>query len=182
MSIRNLIKTTLKKVNLYVFEMHSRQTWTKGIAQARIKHTGAGVLSPMQKKLIEKKWGKKYLNSIFYKVYSKTAANEIIAEYIPDDIYMGKLEPYFNKPLLARQCEDKNLYDLFFTGIRMPKTIARYIDGLYLDENYKPITEDDVFDKCSESGSVIIKIASESGGGMEFSFGTTMTGRTRCLN
>lgn len=141
------------------------------MCKERIRVNGCISLTRTQKRIVAQKYGKVYSNSIYYKLYAKyLKPGSDISDYIPDDFYMSKIEPYFNNPLIARKNEDKNLYDLFFEDIRMPQTIVRQIDGMFLDEKYHQLSCQAVVAKCKDCKTVIVKKASESGGGHGIDF------------
>lgn len=94
------------------------------------------------------------------------------------------LDPYFNTPG-AEVIDDKNLYGLIFRDLRQPKTIARKIDGLYMDEGYEPLTLQEVIGRCMAQGSIIVKVAVESSGGMGIRIWNSQDGMERlekCLS
>lgn len=96
--------------------------------------------------------------------------------YIPDDLYYGTIDPYFNNALECAAIDDKNLYDLYFPGALQPKTIARRINGNYQDEQYRLIDEAEVVARCQKNGRIVIKKAVSSDGGHGIGFWKTSDG------
>lgn len=88
------------------------------------------------------------------------------ARYIPMDFSYTFLHPYFNNTLFTYAFDDKNMYDLYFHDIAMPRTICRIINGVILDADYNKITSEEAADLCTKEGRVIIKPAdfTSSGG------------------
>lgn len=88
-----------------------------------------------------------------------------LKRYIPDHIFYGEIDRYFTS---ARRCEgldDKNLYDLYFHDVRMPRTIIRKVGNDIFDGQYNPITMDEALRLCAEVGQVVSKEARLSSGG-----------------
>lgn len=173
MNINRLSKKIVSRFDLFFWEKIGRFRYVKKMAMLRAKVVRKGTLNSEQKREIATVWGSKYKNSRYLKLYSNylsSGKGYKLADYIPDDYYMDKVEPFFNKPLIARKNEDKNLYDLFFGDIPMPRTILRYVDDVFMDAEYNIITEDAALKLCQQYDEVIIKMASESGGGHGITF------------
>lgn len=118
---------------------------------------------------IKKFWGDikpnlKYLS--LYNYYNKS----FDPRYIPDDMYYGIIDTYYNNAIDCFALDDKNLYDLYFHDVRRPLTIARKNGYLYTDSDYNIISLDDVIAKCVKQGSIIIKKSTMSDGGNNISF------------
>ena len=90
--------------------------------------------------------------------------------YIPDSIYFTEIDTFFTNPRRCEQLDDKNLYDLFFYDVKLPKTIVRKIDGFYLDKDFMTITLDQAVDLCVSEGRVISKESRLSCGGFGLRF------------
>lgn len=85
--------------------------------------------------------------------------------YIPESVYYSDIDTFFSNPRRAESMDDKNLYDLFFSNVRMPETIVRKTNGVLLDKEYQAITIQQALDLCKSHGCVISKKALTSGGG-----------------
>lgn len=101
-----------------------------------------------------------------YNTYSK----EFDPRYIPDDLYYGTIDTYFNNALECAAIDDKNWYDLLFNDVKQPKTIARKINGNFLSKDYKIIGIDDVIKLCKDENTVVMKKATLSDGGKDVRF------------
>lgn len=136
-------------------------------------------LSDSQKSEITHFWKQYFNNKHFlfdinqYSLYNKYNTNEeILKWYMPDDFYMGFVDTFFSDYASAIVFDNKNLYDLYFAGSKMPQTIARKMDGIYMDAMYQPITTQQVYELCSKVSSVILKDAIDSDSGMGCRFWT----------
>ena len=117
-----------------------------------------------QLKVIREFWGDikpnlKYLS--LYNYHNDT----FDPRYIPDDMYYGTIDAYFNNGIDCFALDDKNFYNLYFPDVSQPKTIARKNLGIYTDDSYNIITIEDVISRCLSEGSVIIKQSTLSNGG-----------------
>ena len=61
---------------------------------------------------------------------SLRATNGIVdVRYVPEDLFYGVVEQKLNRFELAKAYQDKNNYDLLFSGFSMPRTVLRNING-----------------------------------------------------
>ena len=81
------------------------------------------------------------------------------------EFFLFKMEPALNKIFEGKYIDDKNLYNLYYPDIKQPKTIVRYVDGLYMDKDYHIISPSEAYNLAKEEGRVIIKVAKLSMGG-----------------
>jgi hypothetical protein len=58
------------------------------------------------------------------------------SKYIPENIFFNYIMPSLNNHNLAQAYNDKNMYDVFMQGIKMPKTILRHMHGNLYDADY----------------------------------------------
>jgi len=118
---------------------------------------------------IKKIWGKTRVNKKYFCLYNKY--NEIFdPRYVPDDLYFGTFDMYFNRAVDCAAIDDKNYYDLYFPDALQPKTVARKINGSYQDTNYRLIDENEMTQKCEEAKNVVLKKTIESDGGHGIAF------------
>lgn len=127
---------------------------------------------------IKNLWGGIKLNYKYFELY-KTGHDEVDSRYIPDDIYYTIVDPYFNKPIDCRYIDDKNLYDLLFSDVKQPKTVAGKENGQFISASYELITEKEVLSACVEIGKVVIKRVLMQMGEKVYIFGETTILRNR---
>ena len=58
------------------------------------------------------------------------------SRYIPHDIFYNHIMPSLNNNNLTGAYNDKNMYDVFMQGIKMPKTVLRCMHGKLHDADY----------------------------------------------
>lgn len=89
--------------------------------------------------------------------------------YIPENLYFGKLEPYFNRKDLAKGIDDKCFYDIRFdTSIcHIPQIIIRNIGGTYFDSGYNIVTKAEAADIIQGGGynEAVFKLSLDGKGG-----------------
>lgn len=112
-----------------------------------------------------------FIDYRYYDVYNKVLREgEKLCEYMPEDFYALFIDEYFGNPQHSFPTDDKNLYDLFFHDINMPRTVFRKVKNMFLDERYDEISMDKAIAMSREQGEVIIKPSrfTSSGKGLLF--------------
>ena len=128
---------------------------------------------PIDKKAIKKIWNGIYVNSVWSRYYNgieRETKGSFDARYIPLDLEACFIDDWFNNTNAALAIDDKNMYDLYFHDVNMPKTVGRIINRSFFDENYYTITIDTLLDRCSLAKHVIMKpsVGSMAGHGIVF--------------
>ena len=103
-------------------------------------------------------------------------------KYIPSDVEYCCFDDYFSKILDALVLDDKNMYDLYFPDVRMPRTIVRVMGGGLLDANYNPISLEKAMEYCRAEGNVVCKLTLESGAGQGVHFWSAQDGEEKLIN
>ncbi|MBR4389310.1 MAG: hypothetical protein IKT00_09060 [Prevotella sp.] len=99
-----------------------------------------------------------YSHEYFYSrtgVYSKF--------YIPTNFYMVELVGRANRWPFIPSYGDKNITDKLLSGIKMPHTILKCMNGHYYFEG-EPVSEQEALDRCKNLSDVLIKPALSSQG------------------
>ena len=125
-------------------------------------------LTTAEKLKIKNLWGIK-LNLKYFELY-KTGRAEVDPRFVPDDLYYTVIDPYFNKTLDCRYIDDKNLYNLLFSDVKQPMTVARKENGQFVSSSYELMTEQDVLANCEKAGTVVLKKSTNANGGEEIHF------------
>ena len=105
----------------------------------------------------------------WYRIYCDRSEH-IAPEYIPDDIWFHKIIPHFNTLLFAQALQDKNQHGLLVPGIKRPKTVVKNIAGVFYDDDYNLLTEDEAVARCLNAGRFLFKPAVGSGKGHDIRF------------
>lgn len=94
--------------------------------------------------------------------------------YLHDGLFYSLFDPYFNNERFATQVDNKAYYPLLFYDIRLPKTIALRINGLWQTSKYKPLVLDDVINACVDERKIVLKFCRYSSGGKGVVFKDTI--------
>lgn len=119
-------------------------------------------LTKQNRKEIKKLWNGVKVNEDWFRFFNsikRETDDAFDARYIPMDFSYTFLHPYFNNTPFTYAFDDKNMYDLYFHDISMPRTICRIVDNVFLDDNYRRITQEEALALCRKEGRVIIKPA-----------------------
>jgi hypothetical protein len=116
----------------------------------------------------------KYLRNIwnrnfYWDFFFQSMPNSIKSnEYVPHDFYGYKIESTFNDEHTALYVKDKNMYDRIFGnfGVKLPKTIFRCYNHIFMDESYTTIEDIGSFVKNIKQ-DIIVKQANYLPGGGE---------------
>lgn len=181
MNIKGVILTTIDRLYYWRYVNRDRKNITNKEINAK-KHTlKFKLLSSDQENEYRKYWSdlgvKEKLNLDFINFYY-TVSNNFDVRLIPDYLFYLKIDPYYNNPLASKYLEDKNLFDLLFKGVKMPKTVVRKVHGIFMDKDYNIITYDNALSKCKIGKNLIIKPSIESEGGKGIKFYNTNDSET----
>lgn len=127
----------------------------------------------VNKDVIKKVWKGVYINSIWSRYYNgieRETKGEFDARYIPLDMEACFIDDWFNNTNAAQAIDDKNMYDMYFHDVNMPKTVGRIINHSFFDENYHAISVDTLVERCLLVKHVIMKpsIGTMAGHGIVF--------------
>lgn len=86
---------------------------------------------------------------------------------VPESIICNFVSPILNPIAFRKVYEDKNIYGKLFECEALPKTILRKMGGIYMNENYNPISLSDKFLSCQLNGynKIIVKPTIETSSG-----------------
>jgi hypothetical protein len=98
-------------------------------------------------------------------VYS-TVSGVYDYRYITEYEYYANVEPKLNHKGISESYCDKNVYHRLLPVTLLPHVILRNIDGVFYDEDYNIIDDNEIENKLiSYHGKIIIKKAMDTGGG-----------------
>ena len=92
-------------------------------------------------------------------------------EFIPQDLYVGYIDPYFNDIIGAKFIDNKCLYDAIFHGIPQCETLLKRVNQIWMDGNDSPLSPDEmeILARSFDCG-VFVKEAQTSSGGNGVSY------------
>ncbi len=106
---------------------------------------------------------------MWFRLYAKEA-QPFDPRYIPDDLWYGKILPYFSNMDFRRPYEDKCFHNILFPELKTPTTVIRRMAHVFYDDQYQIIAEKDALSGILEAGEVIIKPSVDSGTGRLIQF------------
>lgn len=158
---RGTKRLALKIINTY--KIHYRKKDWLEFASQNTKNTW---LSDEQKQKVDefyKPYGKK-IHYVFHAFYLEKTG--IFSEkLLPEDFYFSYVDPYFNNWDRAKTFDNKCFYPLYFSGINMPETVGKRINGLWFDSNMSLLTPKQIYSRATSENAIFIKAATESYGG-----------------
>lgn len=161
----NNVRIYLKnKLNQFAewYRVHERKKdWVRFAAL----HTRERILSKQQTDQA-KKFYEPYckINPIFFEFY-REKTGEFSPYFLPDDIYYGYVDPYFNDWTKAKHMDNKCFYASMFQNVRQPDTIFLRINGIWFDADHNFCTKEKMTNVLEKENNLFVKIATESDGG-----------------
>ena len=112
----------------------------------------------------------KHFTFDFHEWYTQVTG-KFSVEYIPDDIWFSKIDPFYNDQRAAKFLDNKCLYDKYFKGVKFPKMIAKRISGVWFDRDDRLLADmQSVVDIIKDYDSILVKAATNSFGGHDVLF------------
>lgn len=166
----------------YLYILFFRKSWLSAGLKVKKKFSERYKFSRQNKKDIKRVWGNVKQNPDWQRFYNsivREETNGFDARYIPLDIQYCYIDDWFNNTQVALAIDDKNMYDLYFHDVNLPKTVMRIIDHKLFDANYCSISLDCAVGLCKSAGRVILKPAVDSSGGHGIEFWSVEDGEDK---
>lgn len=90
--------------------------------------------------------------------------------YIPDNIWYGKIYPYFNNIIARNTYGDKSFFDTLFADLKRPVTVVKNMAGHYYDSNMNLMSREEAVERCLRAKHWVIKASTNTGGGKNVQF------------
>ena len=90
--------------------------------------------------------------------------------YIPNDIWLVNILPHYNNVFEYMNLADKSIQGLLIQGLRYPDTLVKRVYGIYYNDQFEPISEQEALASIRNEGNVIIKQSVDSSGGLGVRF------------
>lgn len=98
--------------------------------------------------------------------YFTSRSGAFYPEYIPQDIYVGNIIPYFNDIIGTKYLDNKCLYDSLFHGIPQCENILKRVNGIWLTGDNRSVHGEDASALLrAEKNGAFVKEAQISSGG-----------------
>lgn len=141
-------------------------------AKKRIKMIHGGYkMSSSDKKQLKAYWKRYGIHpkKYWYTLYC-ARENRFDPRYIPDNIWYGKIYPYFNNIIAQIALTDKCFLNTLFPDVKQPNTIVKNIDGHFYDANMMLISKNDAVNLCLSQTEWLIKPSTNTGCGKGVQF------------
>lgn len=158
---RKLIKDTINNVIDWYRVKCRKKDWVE-FAKKHLKHSS---LTSTESKTAEDFY-RPYckVNPVFFDFYKeKTGCFD--KKFIPDDIYYGYIDPYFNNWPAAVFLDNKCYYENLFAGVKQPETVLLRMNGIWFDGARNVVSMKKVNEILISERNLFVKIATESDGG-----------------
>lgn len=90
--------------------------------------------------------------------------------YIPEDMFFGKILPYYSNMFFRRPYEDKCMHNVLFPGVKRPRTIVKNIACVFYTDDLHILSTNDALELCKKESSFIVKPSIDSGAGRLIEF------------
>ena len=133
-------------------------------------------LTKEQERKIYDYW-KKYTDDfeIKYHKYYIDRTGKFDERFIPDDLFVAYIDEYLNNRAIEPGVADKNYFDLYLKGFKLPKTYIHLINGVLEDNDYNIISKDKAIEILLAAKNITIKPSMASYGGKGVKFLTNPT-------
>lgn len=156
----------LSKKSMECFKIDAKELFSKNVKE----------LTKEQEREIINYW-KKYTDDfiIDYHKYYIDRTGVFDKRFIPDDIFVGYIDEYLNNRQIEAGIADKNYFDMYLNGFKLPQTYLHIINGIIEDENYNIINKEEAIKILSTKKEITIKPSMASYGGKKVRFLTNPT-------
>ena len=124
------------------------------------------VLTEEQKKDIKKYYSPYKVPKYVFHNYFTERSGKFYVEYIPQDIYVGYIDAYFNDIVAAKYFDNKCLYGSLFYGIPQCRNILMRVNHIWLDGYNRPVSKKRAEELLAQvDGGIFVKEAQITAGG-----------------
>ena len=109
------------------------------------------------------------VDPLYHRVYTGRSG-QFFTEYMPDDIYFGRIEPFYTDRLCSRALDNKCYYYSFFSNVKLPRLIVMRIGSNWVDANLRLISFRDACELVGKEQRCVAKRALYSEGGYGLAF------------
>ena len=134
------------------------------------KKVSGGTLTADQQNAAKKFYAPyKAPNLVFHEFFTEKTG-EFHEDYIPIDLYVGYIDPYFNNIKEAKYVDNKCYFGALFHSIPQPTILAKRVNGMWMTEDNKVIPFVDIESILAAEDGVFFKEAQTSAGGHGVTF------------
>lgn len=164
----NITKIKQKGDELY-FKFYD-EVRKRSAQKTRIKQfkrlSSVNVLTEEQKQAVREFYAPYKVPNLIFHAFFTEKTGEFHANYIPQDLYVGYIDPYLNDLNEAKYIDNKCYFGALFNTIPQPYSVLKRINNFWFDHDGNPIDFEaalNIIEK--ENEGVFIKEARDSSGG-----------------
>ena len=129
------------------------------------KKTTSRILSEEQQNEVKQYYASyKTPNLVFHEFFTEKTG-EFHADYIPIDLYVGYIDPYFNNIKEAKYVDNKCYFGALFHTIPQPVILVKRVNNIWMTGENEPISFEKIETIISGEDGVFFKEAQTSAGG-----------------
>ena len=104
-------------------------------------------------------------NLVFHNFFTEKTGS-FYANYIPQDLYVGYIDPYFNDIKGAKYMDNKCYFGALFHQIPQPHLVLKRVNKMWFDKDSRPVSEAemDAIIKQETTGMFVKEAQTSSGG------------------
>lgn len=112
---------------------------------------------------------KKYTDDfqIDYHKYYIDRTGKFDERFIPDDLFVAYIDGYLNNRAIEPGIADKNYFDLYLKGFKLPETYIHLINGIFEDKDYNIISKQKAKKILHNHNKIVVKPSMASYGGKD---------------
>jgi len=131
------------------------------------KHkSNANALTADQERQVREFYAPYKIPSMVFHRYFTEKTGQFYANYLPQDIYVAYVDPYFNDIRGSKYLDNKCYFEALFHGIPQPFNLLKRVNGIWMDHESRPTGREQIFAILkAEPRGVFVKEAETSAGG-----------------
>lgn len=142
---------------------------SRRISEFRKKVSGRA-LTAEQQKAVKAYYAPYKIPSLVFHEFFTEKTGEFHENYIPIDLYVGYIDPYFNNIKEAKYVDNKCYFGALFHSIPQPVILAKRVNGMWMTGDNRVISSEDIERIIADEDGVFFKEAQTSAGGHGVTF------------
>lgn len=134
------------------------------------KRVTGGALTGEEKRAVREFYAPYGSPNLVFHEFFKEKTGEFHVDYIPIDLYVGYIDPFFNDIKEAKYIDNKCYFGALFHSIPQPVILAKRVNGIWLTGDDRPISFRQIEDQVRSEDGVFFKEAQTSAGGHGVTF------------
>lgn len=165
--MRSNYRKKLDDLNIKIESLYRMYSYKKAAKLRRKRMNGGYNCDKEYKDIVVPYWEQFGLkpDKIWYEIFSDKD-QKVDPRYIPDDLWYGKIVPYFSNTQFRRFGEDKGMHYKFFSDLKRPQTIVKNMAGVFYNDKMEVIDKEKAVELIlSYSNEFLVKPSIDSGEG-----------------